>query len=538
MSGKFWFILFFISFLAIECLGDEQTFTLNPDGSGKVDIRANLYLDSFLFDYPSNPRQKMIAKVKSVLGKSRGVDTWRDVEYKINTSGNIFFSATAYFQNIENIQLEGIDAYPFSFKKNIEGKLILQLKQDASDISEEKTNWGSDIPPKNTNRKPLEDKVFEFLLGQMLTADILLEFNRLDITMKFYLPGRILQTSNFIRNPDDSLSLRIRGPKLMQAIDTKHGKKQGNELGSVDPNLPSPKIDGRLEFSKILFGERALVCAIIKSDFKPLFNYQKEVKEARENFNHTIAQLGLLMPEFLDKAHANILKETKVTNIKIVQQQSDVFSPGATKKYLQVDMECMLQQPIKNVTGGMIDLAIGDDQVSLLYEPEGQRIWPKLLKDGSSVTFSFALNLPKDNVRSIREMSGSLNCILAYGVKNVDIGIVDFKLEAKNKHTQVKIEMLDQSYEAGFKQDLVFSFPIQKYHFKNFSILSLQGKKCESNLRMTYWFNGRQMVECYAREKLPPKGRIIVESYEGLRKYKIPFRIFNILLNKYLSVNN
>jgi len=135
-------------------------------------------------------------------------------------------------------------------------------------------------------------------------------------------------------------------------------------------------------------------------------------------------------------------------------------------------------------------------------------------------------------------IAGSLECIFGYGTKNIDLGIVDFRSKVKNKQTNIEIMGLGRSFEKEFNQYLYFSFPIPKYQFKSVSLFSTNGKKYESIIKMTYWFNGRQIVECHIKEILPTNGRIIVESYEGLQKYQIPFRIINVPLKKYLSTSN
>ena len=115
-------------FLLTSCFQEELVYTLNPDGSGKVNVKATFPLDSlFELHIPGentlSSEEKAQKVVKNLLEKSEGVAAWSSISYKINDDNKIELQGTAYFKDVNTVKLklENIDSEtlnPTFTKKN------------------------------------------------------------------------------------------------------------------------------------------------------------------------------------------------------------------------------------------------------------------------------------------------------------------------------------------------------------------------------------------------------------------------------------
>ena len=98
-------------FLLTSCFQEELVYTLNPDGSGKVNLKAIFPLDSY-FDLnltgenSLSPEEKVQLVVKKTLEKSEGIAAWTNVSYKTTDDNKIEFQGTAYFKDLNKVKLK------------------------------------------------------------------------------------------------------------------------------------------------------------------------------------------------------------------------------------------------------------------------------------------------------------------------------------------------------------------------------------------------------------------------------------------------
>src|SRR5437763_8602917 len=91
-------ILSSASIILSGCLDVEQHYTINPDGSGKVDLVANL-TDWTLDANDKDIKQKLRDRVKDFLDSTKGIEAWKDVSYSMKDD-KLHFAGTAYFSDI------------------------------------------------------------------------------------------------------------------------------------------------------------------------------------------------------------------------------------------------------------------------------------------------------------------------------------------------------------------------------------------------------------------------------------------------------
>src|SRR4051812_48773441 len=84
------------------CVEVTQTFTLNPNGSGKVKYDLVMPAELGTFDLgdkkkEKTPQELLQAALEKSLTKSKGVTAWKDVSIKWTDDGRLHFVGTAYF---------------------------------------------------------------------------------------------------------------------------------------------------------------------------------------------------------------------------------------------------------------------------------------------------------------------------------------------------------------------------------------------------------------------------------------------------------
>jgi len=191
-----------------------------------------------------------------------------------------------------------------------------------------------------------------------------------------------------------------------------------------------------------------------------------------------------------------------------------------------------LPMPVVAVTGGELKTAVGEDGKDLL--PPGQ--WSRqlnfleLAEDGKTVSFGVEVLYPNDQIKVLKELTGSLTYLTSSGTKTVDSGSIDFKVGASIKGIGAVIRSLadSQLYQGG--TDLVIQVNMPPEAVLSAKIYSQDGKQLDA--RKTSWNRVRESSEVTftVPGKMPPSGRIVLELGENVRENKIDFKSKDISL--------
>ena len=87
------------------CIQTFNEYTINPDGSGKVNHRSIVHPMNFQDLSPPDPEKQAASAVKTLLNESSGVDVWKDVQVRITADQGIELSGTAYFPDLTKLKL-------------------------------------------------------------------------------------------------------------------------------------------------------------------------------------------------------------------------------------------------------------------------------------------------------------------------------------------------------------------------------------------------------------------------------------------------
>ncbi len=287
--------------LAAGCVESTYVWTLNPGGSGKVEIEARLQPPLNPFDDETDPFEtapELLARgvARNILKKSEGVAAWTDVSSGIADDGRVLFRGTAYFGDLTRVEIEG-DPFPLSILKPSltnkgDGRLIvdLQLGDVSKDVpGVEKLGRGTRGPPAPPTTEETEGVVKDKVAYQAAKPILTAFLSTMRTEMIIRVPGEVEKVTNFRARDDGTLALTFDGPKFLAILDQLVARDAAEWRNVVDAlsNEEDPEGDLHWRFNELLFGERGPVRVVVKSDGTPVFDYTKElagVTDVRREF--------------------------------------------------------------------------------------------------------------------------------------------------------------------------------------------------------------------------------------------------------------
>ena len=274
------------SLLLSSCFETKEDFTINPDGSGKVRHECSFQETNFItvnHNVPT-PEEALQAAAGRVIHDSKGVEVWRDVSFKKLSDGRIWFQGTAYFKNLEELEITNQSIFSFTWNNQGGGKAEMELQFKKSHTttpvakpkdltSEERAEKLKTAREKYKQTKPM----FSAILGGLQQS------------VTFQLPGKITSNRNFTKRSPNTVGLVFEGSKLLDALD-----KLSNDDAWLIKNgfdeQQSPELDN--EMCGLLFGEKTPVRVIVSDNSTPLFDYAAEVAAAKKELPKLEKQLG------------------------------------------------------------------------------------------------------------------------------------------------------------------------------------------------------------------------------------------------------
>ena len=519
--------------LAAGCLETEEEYTLNPDGSGKVTIKAIMRSVDMMGSQKAGTEREMKSAVKKILGESKGVEAWKDVSYKRLDDGRIYFEGTAYFADVSKLKLKfgdtSRDMLTPSFKKGPGGETLFELEGGEGTKSSRK-----DPPEKLTDEDVDREIKAARAQYQQMKPMMSAFFKDLKVKNRYHLPGTPEKVSNFKKAADGALEVILEGEKLLKAFDKrltdddwcKKQVKAGRNL------LEEEGISS--ELNEDIFGEKGPVQAVLKGELKPLFDYKTEVEAAKIAFPEMVKKLDIqgIMP--VEPAKGGGFKSLKVGGVRIVwladmENRTTHFNQDVG---YALSLEGEFPGSVLKIKDAVVEKAVADNGEDLLPERSWDRKarFPQLSKDKTKVVFEVRLRLPGEKVKGLKEVSGSLVYIVSGSAKKVDLGITEFKAGATGKEFGAKIESIRDSQWQEDCQGMSLKVELEPEAIKSVVFRGADGKTLDVAKGGYMAMGGTTTYDFTIVGKFPQKGSIEVEVYEQLKKHKIPFKIENISL--------
>jgi len=282
----------------------KQDVTINPDGSGKmvleVVVSTTPPAGMGLPDATRPDKNEMLKSFgKSAIEDAPGVETWADISLGTTDDGRMKFKGTAYFKDVTKIQVaQGEEGGGVAWAKDPKGGMILRMamgpdKDQGKGQDKDQPKPVEAKPPAMTDAELAE--AVQQAKAQWLQTKPMIQamLGKMKMEAVFHLPGTLGEVSGFKKGANGSVSLVIEGAKLLEAMEKqmtddatlKAAIKAGkNPMGGENP--PDEVMEKAL-------GIKGPMTARVTGDLKPLFDYDKEVKAAKEAYPKMVERLGI-----------------------------------------------------------------------------------------------------------------------------------------------------------------------------------------------------------------------------------------------------
>ncbi len=228
------------------------------------------------------------------------------------------------------------------------------------------------------------------------------------------------------------------------------------------------------------------------------------------------------------------LMKVQVGGVRLVRHsdfERGVTPLGQSKGYT-LSLIAELPEPVIEVSGGMMKKVTTDTGRDLLPEHEwGRKIkFPKLAKDNKTVVFDVELLLPDEGAGGLQEVSGTLEYLTAGDSREVDLGIMALEAGAEGGALGAVIRSVEADPWRNNATVLGLRLDLQPEEVDSVEFYAQDGTKLDIS-QSGYTSIGRSTTfEFSIKGELPPKGRIVLNVFDELKKNEIPFKITNISL--------
>jgi hypothetical protein len=301
------FILFFTLYSSLFILLTgcgmqvKETFTLNPNLSGKCLVEAKMVVDTSLNDakislkdslygietpYPNyhkikfNRRDAMAFALKFI--HTKGVEVWYNIHYGMSKKRDqIYFKGTAYFRDISHLHFTAFDSM-IAVQKNDNGLVTIRVNGKASNAA---TTMLSD--------DELDKKADEYHQNALYIRPVLADLlNPTEESVTYNLPSDIETSSIFGQEGERTIQLAITGNDILKYSDSivkspglekRHYKVTGGTNKGAILDI----------FNSMVFGADEPIQASFRKGGTDLFDYNSEVQTSIVYFDDFMQHSGL-----------------------------------------------------------------------------------------------------------------------------------------------------------------------------------------------------------------------------------------------------
>lgn len=279
------------------CLDVSEIFTINPDGSGKVTLDAEMNLPSITMgatdDHEIQSRLREYAG--EIIDGSEGVDAWKDVECTKLASGHIRFRGTAYFPSLSALKIARMSFGTFDTERAGDSMTVAIIadaepgldgtepgsaaEEGSEDHSSQIPEPGDTLAEESPGSEPMAlDSAASRQMVEMAQKMFGEQLKNLHLRMTLNLPGTIRRATTFTTDTGNSVRFDFPDKHARSIIDSmladatfwrNAGKQKSSpyeqELKSAVTGVNQPRVT-------------------VTGSIKPLFDYEKEVQAAQKNY--------------------------------------------------------------------------------------------------------------------------------------------------------------------------------------------------------------------------------------------------------------
>lgn len=437
----------------------------------------------------------------------------------------MWFRGTAYFKKLDTLEIPNQSMLRFAWNKRDGDKAELSLNLEKSGKAKDRPDL-SKLTPEQRADKVRQERA-KFQQSKPMMAAML---GPLKQTVTFHLPGKIDNKTNFQATPSGGLGLDFEGTKMIDALEKLIADDRWLEEHGFDMQ-DTPAMDA--EFGGLVFGEKAPVKATVSGLSKPLFNYTAEVAAAQKAAGQLQKQLGSV--SIAPPAKGQPLKSIQVVGVRMVNAVDKKLDmrPFNYDEGFTLAVLAELPGSVLDVTDkSAITSATASDDSSLL---KGSSEWdrrlgfPKLSKDKASVLFDIELKRPAPSIDGVKRISGNLQYRVAGGAREVNLGLGSLQVGSKGTELDSSVENIKDGWQKDGSQNIEIKVRIKPDDLKS-AYLVVDGVRTEIE-RNGYSSSGNVTTFTFeSKTRYPEKGGIMLELYDKIETFEVPFKIENISL--------
>jgi len=512
---------------AAGCLETKHTYTVNPNGSGKVLVEATL-LPSNILGGRSDPDARVKNTVSDILTKSRGVAAWKDVEYKRLKDGRLWFRGTAYFGKLSEVQLAHVQIHACKWTREHADR----FKLDVADVSNKD---GKEPKPRRLSKEEMKKETAKQRAAYQEMKEIRRTmFSAVKVTLSFHLPGTAQTKTNLRQGEDKALHVTVDAQGIGRAMDElvlDDAWMRKQILAGYDISGHIPLEDPALR--KKVFGKPGPIEAVVTDAVKPLFNYGAEVAEAKQGYETMIDKLGL--KKTLPVPAKGGFKAFRLVGTRFVTQHEpkDRLFPFGTRRGCVLAFIGEFPGSFVEITGGVVKKALTDDGKNVLPAQASRRkiLYPYLLsKARTKVLLYVRIEMPAPGARGLRELSGTLEYTAGSTSKEVDLGLQKINVGARGKVLGAEITAigLTRHIMGGKEEAVSIRVNLPAYRVKGLGAYDATGKPAFLLYNTTGPRTGKTASFHVLKSSLPRGGKLVVHVWQDIRKHVAPFKVTEV----------
>lgn len=483
---------------------ERQTYTLNPDRSGKV-----VYEYHAGKELRDNGRLNVLDKL---LNKTNaGVEVWTDVSLE-HRNGDAIFRGTALFPDINKVNVGYLDTPPLKPVWTVsEGTAVLKLRPSFSAAS-------AAASPGPLTEEQIASEI-EALRNKPVIPPFTNEeeFKKIRLEYVLHLPGEVIEQTNFTAGDDGSLSLVVTGESYIRAAKTLLTNEA--ELREVVLAGEKAKAKTHAKLCREMIGTEAGITAKIKLNNKPAFDYAAEVAAAKENYLDMMAKLGLYWTDIPENMP---LRFKSITPSRV---------DGKTIRY-------KVKRPRKAISynGGLIFRMVAEDGTLVLPHPGvSQKIKP-FGGAGAQLIINFPENLPA-GTRTLKEVLGTVWYTMA-DAKTFGLGFKEAAEGAKGTALDARIFSVSTEKILNGKERTKLVVGVKIPEGAMLYSTSMRWPKEANKVGREIWHGRKQLPDGYQGRtfsfdgSLDCKPTFTAVVWENFERFVVPFRLTDVPLTK------
>jgi len=529
------FAVLAVAVVVSGCYETQTVYVVNPDGSGKAVLTAK-FQGGMGFDMGAakkTPEDKTKDAVVKLLEKSEGIEAWSNVSATTLDDGRIDFKGTAYFKDISKIKFHNLGDTKVTLVKAPGGDATLTVKFGKEEEKKSAT------APANMTEEQIVAGVKAAKMGYQQAKPMMagiLATMKTDVLV--LAPGTVKSKSNINQLPNGALRVTFDGAKVLAVMDKMmldEAWLREQVKAGRDPMKEGPAGDNAM--NKLVFGEDGPVQAVLGAPLKARFDYATEVAAAKTAYKAILKKYGAAAPIPVAQAsQGGALKKVSVAGVQLVRSadmKKGIQPLNEHQPSYKVSLIAELPGSAISISEARILTAIADTGQDLRPERDWDRKahFPKLSKDKASAIVNFKLEVPEENVKGLKELSGTIEYISATGTKKTDLGIKDFTAGSTGAELGATIKSLEVGKWTK-KPTLALKLGVPSTTVKEIEFYGADGTRLECE-RAGSMSSGNTYTPSFTMKDggaFPTGGRIVVEVYDNQQKFTAPFKIENVNL--------